>query len=347
MIATWVRQVRAAHFTAVMATGIVATAMDPSWPGGSAVLFWLAVAVFAVMTVALIPAAVLRHRAEAVSGRAPLGDFGVFAYPAGAAVLAGHAAGADLPRFATVLMVLAAATWLAASYVVVARRVTRTGPAGGGDRPTVRLSTVDGTWLLTAVAPLAVATAANGVGAVEDRDLWAVVATGAWGIGLIQLLLVGTLVAARLLLVPLIPDDEVSPYWVFMGIIALALLGGVGLYPGPSRDPVVVMAVIDTVGIVLWSFATWMLPLMIAMTAWHARRDRHRYDFRAALWSMVFPVGVSGAASEAFGRVHHWDWMIAYGQVLGWAGLMIWAAVAAMLIRGLVLVGTRRVAPAD
>lgn len=113
------------------------------------------------------------------------------------------------------------------------------------------------------MAPLAVATAANSAHAAVAagaKTPWAWVATAAWGIGLTQLLLLGTLVSARLLLVPLSRDDEVLPYWVFMGIAGLAVLAGLEVSPGPVTDPVVATPAISTFAIVLWCFATWCSP---------------------------------------------------------------------------------------
>lgn len=345
MDTTWLKDVHVGHCTAVMATGIVATALKPSWPLGGQILFWLALAVFVVMTVVLMPVALIRHRRARAAGTGPVGDFGMFAYPAAASVLAGHAAGAKLSTLAVALMVLAIVAWLFSSYLVVARRVTRRAGTSVRDQM-VRLSAVDATWLLVAVAPLAVTTAANGVGGDGDRELWSAVATGAWGVGLIQLMLIGTLVAARLLLVPLTADDEVLPYWVFMGIVALALLGGVGLDAGQGRDPVVVATVVDTVAIVLWAFATWLLPLMAAMSIWYFRGVDSPGRYRPAMWSMVFPVGVSAAASEAFGHDRGWTWMTDYGRTLAWVGLAMWLAVVLLLLGRVAHLARERVARA-
>lgn len=73
-----------------------------------------------------------------------------------------------------------------------------------------------------------------------------------------QLILIAALMAARLLTAPLRVDDEVAPFWVFMG--AISVLAGVEILGAAADQTLLDDEVVASVSTALWAFPTWLIP---------------------------------------------------------------------------------------
>lgn len=318
----WIPKAYPGQFTFVMATGIISTSLHNTGATTlSLVMFWIA----AVGYVGLMVAVALHWTRRGVASAALRGGgFGLFAFTAGSGVVAARCALAGIGWAALTLTIVTLVSWILLGYWVIGLAVS--GAKHGG------LSRVDGTWFLLAVATQAVAVSSGAYAGAEHSPAFALVAALAWCVGLLMFVFVAGLMVARLLITPLTADDEVAPYWVFMGAGAISVLGGAEVLNTGSQQTLLDAAVVGSVCMAVWSFATWLIPLLVAMMIWHARRPGAATGFRTPLWAMVFPIGMYGEASRQLGVVRHTEWLDALGTNEAWVALAVWLVVAAGLV---------------
>lgn len=273
------RQLRLEHFTFVMATGIVSTALHNSlvvWPAGtvpgeiarllSVVLFGLALAGYVVLftgVLAGLAAGITTPRGE-LAGR----SVRTLAVVAAGGVLAARMTPLGWHGLALALIAVSAAAWLVLQYGVLGALVVRAGATRGGRS----LRLFDGTWFLVVVSTQALAVSLGAWSKATGADLAATFAVLFWGLGVLQLILVAALVSARLLLAGVKPGDEVAPYWVFLGAGAISILGAAEVLGTREEQIVMPPMLVGGVAMALWAFVTWMIPPTVALQVWQRGR---------------------------------------------------------------------------
>ncbi|MFS4091209.1 hypothetical protein [Streptomyces sp. AF1A] len=82
----------------------------------------------------------------------------------------------------------------------------------------------------------------------------------------------------------------------------------------------------------MWSFCTWLIPLLLALGVWRHVLHRVPPHYETSLWSMVFPVGMYGVAARELGEAAGWRWMTAAGADEARAAQAVWATVFAGML---------------
>lgn len=307
-----------------MATAIVSTDLNGDGaPAGSAALLVVA----AVGYLGLVAVSGLRllwwpHRmaADMVSPR----GFEFLTFAAASGVLSTRLALGGWRWPAAALLAVAALGWLALGYGVPLGLI-----ADPRRHPT--LDQVNGTWFVWVVGTQSVATATATLAPFGPTAALAVVASVCWAVGLVLYLVLAGLGVARLLVRPVAATELVPAYWVFMGAAAITILAGARLLLLP--DTLLSKAVFANTSLVLWSFCSWLIPLLVALGGWRHLVRRVPLRYEAALWSLVFPIGMYGAASAQLGKATGTRWLAALGGGEAWVALAVWLVVfAAMLV---------------
>ncbi|TVT14335.1 hypothetical protein FNH05_37330, partial [Amycolatopsis rhizosphaerae] len=274
-----VRDLDPGVFAFVMATGIVSFAASGlRLTVVSAALFVLASAGYLVLLAASAWRCVRwrgRFLADAVSPR----GFALLTFVAASAVLAGRFALAGAAGVWAVLLALGALAWLVLGYGIPLGLIADPGRR----RRRWGLDLVDGTWFLWVVGVQSLA-----VAALEESRAPAALTAGAlvcWAIGLVLYLLLAALGLARLLTRPVTPAELTAPYWVFMGAGAISVLAGARLLVFPEADRLVPHARVAGVSLLLWSFCTWLIPLLVALGVWRHRGGGVPLRYDGELWS--------------------------------------------------------------
>src|SRR5690606_11493172 len=156
------------------------------------------------------------------------------------------------------LLALSGTAWLVLGYVV-----PWTAVLGRSERPVV--ATANGTWFIWVVASQSVAVAAATIEPVSEsgRSQFPLLAIVSWSVGVFLYAAAGVIVALRLMLYPLGPQDLTPPYWVSMGALAITVLAGariVEMADAPMVD--VTRDLIAGLAVVFWAFATWLMPVL-------------------------------------------------------------------------------------
>lgn len=311
-------------FAFVMATGIISTAL---WFDHakllSVVMLWIGLVAYAVLWVVHLvrlarwPKLVLAE----VTG---LTAFSSLAIVAASNVLSARLAITGEHRIALLLFAVGAVTWIGLGYGVPLAMIMH------AHRHT-SLNPVNGTWFMWVVGTQSVSVAAAWLSVtLHDRTL-GIIAGACWAIGLLQYLLLAPLELARLLLRRIRQRESVAPYWVFMGSAAITILAGAQLVTLKRDEPALAAPVVAALSTVLWSFATWLVPLLLGLGVLRTIRRHAHVDYRTEWWAIVFPVGMYGVATRELGLADKSGWLVAIGEWDAWVALVVWCVVVLML----------------
>jgi len=323
-----VRTLPPGYFALVMASGIVSVGLrhEGFETASSALLAIAAVAYVVLVVLNLWRIVAYRHAFAGDFASAEKGFF-FYTFVAGTNVLATRLTADTTPTLPAVLLAASFLVWIVLGYAIPWAVVL-------GRRGRETLSGVNGSWFVWAVASQSIAVLAATLEPVLSplREALSVVAVASWGVGLILYGIIGMSVVVRLLQHGLTPETFGPPYWVTMGAAAITVLAGsriVEMTNTPMVDAV--RGLIAGGCVVFWAFATWLIPVLVAVGWW--RHGVHRVPLRysAALWSIVFPLGMYSVASIDLGEADKLP-------LVSWIGsVFLWVAVAAWL---LVMVGT-------
>ncbi|NLU62518.1 tellurite resistance protein permease [Rhodococcus sp. HNM0563] len=289
----------------------------------------------AVTYVALVVLSTWRLVSFRSSLRSDMADssraFGFFTFIAGSNVLGVRLILQGWHSTAAILLLVAAVTWLVLGYVI-----PWTAVLGTTERPV--LAKANGTWFIWVVASESVAIAAAALQPVyADLDrLLAAVAVFAWAVGLFLYAAAGIFVAARMLQYPLRPTDLTAPYWVAMGACSITVVAGaqiVEMADAPMVDAT--RGLIAGLAVVIWAFATWLFPPLIAAGWWRHRVHKVPLRYDSSLWSIVFPLGMYAVAGIYLGRADELPLVGAVGAAELWVAMAAWLLVFTAMLRHL------------
>ncbi|MFE2544456.1 tellurite resistance/C4-dicarboxylate transporter family protein [Actinacidiphila glaucinigra] len=308
----------------VMGTGIVSTALYANGARtASAVLLWVALAGFAV----LVPAygwRLLRRRERFVADFLGPRAFAFLTLAISSNVLASRLAPDGHTAAAAAFLAFGALGWVVLGYGIPLALITtlKRGPS---------FDQVNGTWFLWAVGSQSVALAAASLARVTSGHVLPVLAVVCWAVGLMQYLLTSAIVLARLLARPVSPEGLMTSVWIFMGAAAIGVLVPVRLIALPPGSTMLSRELLVGSSVVLWSFSSWLIPLLLALGVWrHAlRRIPLRYDL--GWWNLVFPIGMYAVTTHELGRATGTSWMTSMGRWEIWVAAAFWAVVFAAM----------------
>ena len=167
---------------------------------------------------------------------------------------------------------------------------------------------------------------------VSGRQL-PVLALVCWGIGLVQYLLIAGMVLGRLLTRPVEPRSLMTSSWIFMGAAAITVLAGTRLLALPSGSMLLSRPLIAGSSVVLWSFSTWLIPLLLALGVWRhvVRKIPSATSSAGGTWCSHRHV--RGHPPDELGRTTATSWIgrPTLGRWKIWVGALVWlAAIIAM-----------------
>lgn len=329
---TAVRSLAPGYFALVMSSGIISIGLHlRGFDVASLALLIVAAVAFAVLVVfstwRLVSFRSALRADMADSSRA----FGFFTFIAGSNVLGVRLMMQGWHSTAAVLLVVAALTWLVLGYVI-----PWTAVLGTTQRPV--LAKANGTWFIWVVASESVAIAAATLQPVyQDLNrLLAAVAVFAWAVGLFLYAAAGIFVGARMLQYPLRPTDLTAPYWVAMGACSITVVAGariVEMDDAPMVDAT--RGLIAGLAVVIWAFATWLFPPLIAAGWWRHRVHKVPLTYDSSLWSIVFPLGMYAVAGIYLGQADDLPLVGAVGAAELWVAVAVWLVVFVSMLRHL------------
>jgi tellurite resistance protein TehA-like permease len=320
-------------FAWVMASGIVSIGADLlGYQVLSQVTLGVTVAAFVVLTLAYGARIVWFRPFFRQSLRDPTTAMAYFTVVAGTDVLAARLAMAGHSSVTLGLGAAAALLWLILTYglpwsIVAAAR-----------RPVLR--DINGTWLIWVVATQSLSIVAAALAPVAPSEGFQaelpVVAVCLWGLGVMLYLILIVIIFMRLLLVEVTPAEMGPAYWIAMGATAISVRAAAGILVlhGPHAEPLVkeLRPFVIGLSVVLWSFGTWWIPLLVAFGVWRYVIKRYSWAYEPRLWSVVFPLGMYTVASYTLGKAAGFGFMVSIAQVWVFVDVAAWVAVLALML---------------
>ena len=329
-----------ACFAMVMATGIISIgAYQLGLIVASRAVMGVAMAAYVLLVLLSIWRGLAYPRRVADDLHDPRRAFGFFTIVAGTNVVGICLKAVDLPGGTLVLLVISAVGWLVLGYLVPWFAVL-----GRAERPVLALA--NGSWFIWVVAVQSVAVVSATLEPLyaNGRHALSVIAVMCWSIGLILYCACAVFLALRLLVYPLAPSTIDPPYWVAMGSVAISVVAGaliVEMKSAPMVD--VVRELVAGLALVLWCFATWLIPVLVALGIWRHWVKKLPLTYHASWWSIVLPLGMYAVAGMYLGRADRLPLLSAIGQWFYWVAALAWlTAFVAMTHSGVRSVLARR-----
>ncbi len=306
-------------FAFVMATGIVSTALATAdTHAASTALLYIGGAGYVVLWAAYVWRLV-SWRQRFLHDLAGPNGFAFLTVVAASDVL-GTRLSADHHYQATaVLLAIGVAGWLILGYGVPMLRITT--------EQAVSLGQVNGTWFLWVVGTESVAVAAASLAPHAFGRALGAFASVCWAVGLIQYLLTAALALARLLLERITPHELIPPYWIFMGAGAISVLAGARILQLPAGAILLPHGFALGLSLLLWSFCTWLIPLLLCLGVWRHLLRRVSLRYETGLWAMVFPLGMYAVATRELGHASGRHWLVTASGAEAGVAAVVWLAV--------------------
>jgi tellurite resistance protein TehA-like permease len=176
--------------------------------------------------------------------------------------------------------------------------------------------------------------------ATADRGGWplppglaALVAMTAWSVGVILYLVVTVLVLARLLLAGIRRDEPFAPYWISMGGASITVFGAARILQVTGSGVAgAARATVTGLAVMFWAFGTWLIPLLAVLAGRLRLREVASQRYHAALWAIVFPLGMYGVAGLELGSAARLRVLHEVGAVAVWPALAAWILVFAAML---------------
>ncbi|MFD9005054.1 DUF488 family protein [Streptomyces sp. NPDC059582] len=324
-VSSRIADLNAGAFAFVMGTGIVSTALNINKAHtASVVLLVVGLVGFAV----LLPAygwrflcSRQRFMADLVGPR----SFAFLTIIIAANVLAARLESDGYTTAAEAFLAFGGVGWLLLGYGIPLGLIANT-------RRDPSIDQVNGTWFLWAVGSQSVAVAAVGLVPSVSGDVLPVVALVCWGIGLMQYLLTAAIILARLLARPVDPGNLMTSSWIFMGAAAIGVLVGTRLLELPAGNMLLSRSAIAGVSVVLWSFSSWLIPLLLALGVWRHVLRKIPFHYELGWWNLVFPIGMYAVTTHELGRVTKTSWLVTLGRWEIWVAGVVWVLVFAAMV---------------
>ena len=163
-----------------------------------------------------------------------------------------------------------------------------------------------------------------------------------WGLGLCLYGIFVTLFCYRIFFLNLRPEHLSPLLWVVMGAAAISANAGTSLLE--IENQVLFLETqkpfIDGITLMIWSWATWWIPLLFLFGVWKHGINRVPYSYEPSAWSMVFPLGMYAVASVRIGQVAEFPPMVWIAQIMIVFALLAWViSIKGMLFNLLHQVG--------
>ncbi|MDO5736041.1 MAG: tellurite resistance/C4-dicarboxylate transporter family protein [Propionibacteriaceae bacterium] len=321
------------YFALVMASGIISVGLQLVGHSTlSLVLFVVCGASYGILCVLNVWRFVQFRHALASDFRDPKRAFGFFTFVAATNVLGARAAAQGWFQVTAALLAISVVVWIVLGYVIPWSAVL-----GQEQRPVVALA--NGTWFIWVVASQSVAVSAATLEVWVDagRSYLAILAVFSWSIGVFLYAASGMIVTLRIMLYPLDPVEFDPPYWVSMGAVAITVVAGARIVAMDSAPMVdATRGLVAGASVVFWAFATWLIPVLLAVGVWRHWFHKVPLVYVPTLWSMIFPLGMYAVAGIYLGRADQLPVVEWIGSSWLWVALLAWLVVLLAMGQALV-----------
>lgn len=215
-------------------------------------------------------------------------------------------------------------TWVGLTYTFLTAVTVR------GTKPGLEQG-IGGAWLLLVVSTESIAVLGALVApSVEGARGVLLTATLAHLVGLMVYVVVIGLIFYRWTFFPLTGEQVTPPYWINMGALAITALAGSNLLMATGSWDLLeeLTPFLSGTTLLAWGFATWWVPLLLAIGIWRHGVQHVPIRYDPQYWSLVFPLGMFAASTFRMGAAIDIGLPAAVAAVAFWIALSAWLVTA-------------------
>ena len=154
-----------------------------------------------------------------------------------------------------------------------------------------------------------------------------------WALGMIFYAIFVTLFCYRIFFMNMEPQDYSPLMWVVMGAAAISANAGSNLLLTDPIIPLLVnlQPVVQMLSIMLWTWATWWIPLLVIIGLWKHLYCKIPLNYEPTQWSIVFPLGMYTVATNNLGLSSEFTPLLFFSSGMLWIALSAWFLLMAAL----------------
>ena len=242
------------------------------------------------------------------------------------------------------LWIFAVLLWIILIYTFFSA-VTITEP-----KPSIEVA-LNGSWLLVTVATESLSIlgtlVARTLGPINEVLFGALCA---YLLGAMFYILFIALIVYRWIFLRMEPAKLTPPYWINMGALAITTLAGARLMLSSEISDVLhdFQPFIGGFTLFFWATGTWWIPLLVIVGFWRHVVERVQITYDPQYWSLVFPLGMYTAATNAFANSARMQFLLFIPRAAVYVALLAWLITFCAMILKLANFGLsarRRSAP--
>lgn len=155
-----------------------------------------------------------------------------------------------------------------------------------------------------------------------------------WALGMIFYAIFVTLFCYRIFFFNMKPEDYSPLMWVIMGAAAISANAGSNLLLSDPILPLLVNLhhVIELISIMLWTWATWWIPLLVMIGLWKHFYRKIPLNYEPSMWSIIFPLGMYTVASYNLGVSIDFKPLVYLSSFMLWVAVLAWLSLMFFLL---------------
>lgn len=158
-----------------------------------------------------------------------------------------------------------------------------------------------------------------------------------WALGMIFYAIFVTLFCYRIFFMNMQASDYSPLMWVVMGAAAISANAGSNLL---LTDPIIQLLVnlrpvVQMLSIMLWTWATWWIPLLVIIGLWKHGYHKIPLKYEPTQWSIVFPLGMYTVATNNLALSSEFNPLLYLSSAMLWIAIFAWILVFTALMKSL------------
>lgn len=154
-----------------------------------------------------------------------------------------------------------------------------------------------------------------------------------WALGMIFYAIFVTLFCYRIFFMNMEASDYSPLMWVVMGAAAISANAGSNLL---LTDPVIPLLVdlrpvVQMLSIMLWTWATWWIPLLVIIGLWKHVYCKVPLKYDPMQWSIVFPLGMYTVATNNLALSAEFKPLLYLSSGMLWIAFIAWTSLMLFL----------------